>query len=96
MFGARGRSHRPGLLHDAAEHHQHPVRHFGDDAHVVGDQQHGHAVRDLQPLDQARISACVVTSSAVVGSSAISSRGPHASAMAIIARCRMPPENSKG
>jgi hypothetical protein len=35
----------------------------------------------------------MVTSSAVVGSSAISSFGSQASAMAIITRWRMPPEN---
>ena len=35
----------------------------------------------------------MVTSSAVVGSSAISSRGPQASAIAIITRWRMPPES---
>ncbi len=35
----------------------------------------------------------MVTSRAVVGSSAISSRGLPDRAMAIIARCRMPPEN---
>ncbi len=43
-----------------------------------------------------RICACVVTSSAVVGSSAISSFGSFVSAIAIITRCRMPPENSCG
>ena len=43
-----------------------------------------------------RICACTVTSSAVVGSSAISSFGSLISAMAIIARWRMPPENSCG
>jgi hypothetical protein len=32
----------------------------------------------------------------VVGSSAISSEGLRASAIAIMARCRMPPENSCG
>ena len=42
---------------------------------------------------KARIPACTVTSRAVVGSSAISSRGSHASAMAIAIRCRIPPEN---
>ena len=42
---------------------------------------------------RSRICACTVTSSAVVGSSAISSSGSHDSAIAIIARCRMPPEN---
>jgi hypothetical protein len=35
----------------------------------------------------------MVTSSAVVGSSAISTFGLQASAIAIIARCRMPPES---
>ena len=44
----------------------------------------------------ARISAWMVTSSAVVGSSAISSRGSQASAMAIITRWRMPPDSSCG
>jgi hypothetical protein len=37
--------------------------------------------------------AWIVTSSAVVGSSAISTLGAHASAIAIITRWRMPPEN---
>ena len=40
-----------------------------------------------------RIWAWTVTSSAVVGSSAISNLGSQTSAMAIIARWRMPPEN---
>ena len=40
-----------------------------------------------------RICAWIVTSSAVVGSSAISSRGWHESAIAIITRWRMPPES---
>jgi hypothetical protein len=39
------------------------------------------------------ICACVVTSSAVVASSAISSRGLEASAMAMTTRWRMPPES---
>ena len=42
---------------------------------------------------RSRIWAWIVTSSAVVGSSAISSFGSQASAMAIITRWRMPPEN---
>ena len=41
----------------------------------------------------ASICAWIVTSSAVVGSSAINSAGRHASAIAIIARWRMPPES---
>ena len=40
-----------------------------------------------------RICFWIVTSSAVVGSSAISSFGSQASAIAIITRWRMPPEN---
>ena len=42
---------------------------------------------------RSRICAWMVTSSAVVGSSAISTRGLHERAIAIITRCRMPPEN---
>ena len=40
-----------------------------------------------------RICAWIVTSSAVVGSSAMSTFGRHEIAIAIITRCRMPPEN---
>ena len=43
-----------------------------------------------------RICAWIVTSSAVVGSSAISSLGEQDSAIAMITRWRMPPENSCG
>ena len=43
--------------------------------------------------NRSRICACTVTSSAVVGSSANSSFGPHASAIAIITRWRIPPES---
>ncbi len=42
---------------------------------------------------RSRICAWMVTSSAVVGSSAMSRRGRHASAIAIITRWRMPPES---
>ena len=42
---------------------------------------------------RSRICAWIVTSSAVVGSSAISSFGLQASAIAIITRCRIPPES---
>ena len=44
----------------------------------------------------ARISAWIVTSSAVVGSSQIKRRGSQASAMAITTRWRIPPESSWG
>ena len=49
--------------------------------------------RDFISASRSRICAWIVTSSAVVGSSAISSLGLHDSAMAIITRWRMPPEN---
>ncbi len=42
------------------------------------------------------ICAWIVTSRAVVGSSAIRMSGSQASAMAIMTRWRMPPENSCG
>ena len=42
---------------------------------------------------RSRIPAWIVTSSAVVGSSAISTFGSQASAIAIITRCRIPPES---
>ena len=45
---------------------------------------------------RSRICACTVTSRAVVGSSAISTFGSFDSAIAIMARWRMPPENSCG
>jgi hypothetical protein len=41
----------------------------------------------------ARICAWMVTSSAVIGSSAISRPGRHATAMAIITRCLCPPDS---
>ncbi len=43
-----------------------------------------------------RICAWTVTSRAVVGSSAMITFGSLAMAIAIIARCRIPPENSCG
>ena len=45
---------------------------------------------------RSRICAWMVTSSAVVGSSAMRMSGSQASAMAIITLWRMPPESSKG
>ena len=47
----------------------------------------------LRRAIRSRIWAWIVTSRAVVGSSAIMSAGWQASAMAIIARWRMPPES---
>jgi len=54
------------------------------------------AVSRFSSAKSARICAWMVTSSAVVGSSAINNSGPHASAIAIITLWRMPPESSCG
>ena len=48
-------------------------------------------ISSCNPSMRSMICAWIVTSSAVVGSSAISSAGRQANAIAIIARCRMPP-----
>ena len=49
--------------------------------------------RRCSRASRSRICACTVTSSAVVGSSAISSRGSQDSAMAMATRWRIPPES---
>ena len=70
---------------DAVLQHDDAVGDIGDHAEIVGDEQHArcHACGATRAISL-RICACVVTSSAVVGSSAISRRGSRASAMAII------------
>ena len=78
-------------------HHEHAVGDVGDDAEVVGDQDdRRRRSRRAAARSSRRICAWIVTSSAVVGSSAISSSGEQDSAIAIITRWRMPPENSCG
>ena len=52
--------------------------------------------RSLSSKISARISRCTTTSSAVVGSSMITTSGSAASAIAIITRWRMPPDSSCG
>ena len=47
-------------------------------------------------VNSVKMSRCVVTSRAVVGSSAMRTRGSESSAAAIATRCRMPPESSCG
>ena len=47
-------------------------------------------------MSNSKIWAWIVTSKAVVGSSAITSFGRQIKAMAIMARCRIPPESSWG
>ena len=84
------------LAHDAVAHDDDVVGDLADDAEVVADEQHAHPVPLLQPASSSRIWRWIVTSSAVVGSSAISSFGSQASAIAIITRCCWPPESSCG
>ena len=71
-----------------------PLGHPGDDPEVVGDQDERRAATPRSgPRRSSRTWAWIVTSRAVVGSSAIISCGSSASAIAIITRWRMPPEN---
>ena len=72
------------------------VGHVGDDSQIMRDQQQSHAVFMTRSRSNSRICFCRTTSSAVVGSSAISSFGRSAQAMAIITRWRCPPDNSCG
>jgi hypothetical protein len=62
----------------------------------VGDEQDREAERLLELHDLARMSRWTTTSSAVVGSSMMTTSGSTASAIAIITRWRMPPDSSCG
>jgi hypothetical protein len=75
-------------IHDADD-----VGDAAHDAEIMGDEQQAHAEPRADFRQQRRICACTVTSSAVVGSSAISRSGSLASAIAIITRWRWPPDS---
>jgi hypothetical protein len=77
----------------ARVHHRDAIGHAGDDAEIVGDDDHRHAELALQRADQLEDLRLDGHVERVVGSSAISSFGLQASAIAIITRWRMPPEN---
>jgi hypothetical protein len=79
-----------GLDRLSVVHDHGAVRDFGNDSHVVREEEDRHIL--CRALRSSRICAWIVTSSAVVGSSAMSSFGLQASAMAIITRWRMSPE----
>ena len=87
-FTARG-----GLDDPPGVHHVHLVAQPGHDPQVMGDHDHRCARVGDQFLSNSRTWAWMVTSSAVVGSSQISSLGLQARAIAISARCRIPPES---
>ena len=89
--------HDAAPLDDAARiHDHHPVGDLGHHAQVVGDEDHRHPGPACSSFSSSRICAWMVTSSAVVGSSAISTLGSQASAIAIITRWRIPPDSSCG
>jgi hypothetical protein len=69
------------------------VAHLGDHGEVVADEQHRGVELAAQAATRSSTSASTVASSAVVGSSRISSDGSEASAMAITDRCSIPPES---
>ena len=78
---------RATSLDDAAGvHHMDVVAEAGGEPEVVGDEDHRHVPFLDQARQQVMIRACVVTSSAVVGSSAIRTSGPAEIAIAIITR----------
>ncbi len=84
----------PLLYQHALLHHRHAVGKAAHQVQVVRDEQHGHAGLALQVGEQIQnLRRASVTSSAVVGSSASSSLGRLARAMAIMARWRCPPES---
>ena len=81
-------------LHDlAGVHDDDAVGDAGDDAEIVGDETSPMPNSRCSSASRCRICAWMVTSSAVVGSSAMISAGPHISAMAIMTRWRRPPES---
>ena len=83
----------PASTISAVEHHQHALAHRGDHGEVVRDEQQRACIGGHASVISARIWACTVTSSAVVGSSQISSAGSLARAMASTTRCRCPPDS---
>ena len=69
------------------------VRHFGDDAEIVRDEQNTHSkvrLQRIEKIEDLRLNRDIECSRRFV---AISSFGEQANAMAIMTRCAMPPEN---
>ena len=69
-----------------------PVGELRDHGEVVGDVEARRAMSAQHCVIAASTSICVVTSSAVVGSSRTRSSGSQHIAIAIMARCSWPPE----
>jgi len=85
--------HRRLFNFAAGIHHHDALGDFGDHSEIMGDQNDRRTERRLRSSISCRICAWIVTSSAVVGSSAIKSLGCTRVPMAIITRWRMPPES---
>ena len=94
--GSPSTSPRAELGDPAAVEHGDPVGDLGRDTEVVRDEEERRARSSRSRRSSSRICACTVTSSAVVGSSAMTSSGSPATAIAIITRWRSPPESSCG
>ena len=84
---------RAELHQPAFAQHGDAVRDVGHHAEIMRNEKHPMPWRRCSSAMRRKICACVVTSSAVVGSSAMSSAGSSASAMAIMMRWRWPPES---
>ncbi len=86
--------HLAGLRNLPCVHDRCAISDVRDDPKVVRDEQHRKPELVAKAHQKVQDWPCTVTSSAVVGSSAITSAGSQASAIAIITRCAIPPENS--
>ncbi len=87
---------RPKLDNLTRVHDADTVRYLGLERKVVGDEYERKGELLLQLFNRFMIWACTMTSRAVVGSSRITISGFKKSAVAMTARCFMPPESSWG
>ena len=87
---------RPLFDDDAGIHDVNAAAHLSNDAEIMGDETTAMPNSVWRRLRTSRTWASVVTSRAVVGSSAKRSRGEQDRAMAMRQRWRMPPDNSWG
>jgi hypothetical protein len=91
----RGKHFLPGAFFDDAPgiYHGDAIRHPGDYAEIVGDEEKRElefAAEMIEQVEDLLLHGCVERG---WGSSAMSNFGEGARAMAIIARCRRPPES---
>jgi len=89
-------AHTGGFDEPPGVHDLHAVAEARHDAEIVRDVKHRHAELALHLFINSRICACTVTSSARGGFVGDQELGRVMRAIAIITRCRIPPENSCG